>query len=263
MSSRNLWVTAVVAGLLIVAMSTDAQAQRGRGGQGGFGRGGFGGGGFGGGFGGGSLVDVAQRSDVQKELELLEDQTSQIEQIAQKQRDGMREVFGQIRDIAEDQRGERMRELFAKATQDTENALEEALLPHQMKRLRQLSVQLRSRGGVVRALTSDEIAEEVGISEAKIDELRAANEEAEAQLREEIAKLRAKADEKILATLSAEQRSKWNDMVGEPFEFEAEERGPGFGGFGGRGGPGGPGGRPEGRPDGDGGNRRPRGRDNN
>jgi hypothetical protein len=159
--------------------------------------------------------------------------------------------FGQLTDEQraefEKQRLERAREEKAK--------LAEILLPHQIDRLNQIFVQVAG----VEALRDEEIAKELGISEAqttKIAEVRRANQEAMGeQMRElfgggggdrdaaraKMEEIRKANDAKVLAVLSPEQQKKFEEMKGKPFKMP---EGAGRGGFGGRGGPGGPGGGP-------------------
>lgn len=138
----------------------------------------------------------------------------------------------------EKQRLERTREEKAK--------LGEILLPNQLKRLNEIFVQVNG----VRALDDEEIAKELGISEAQKAEMtkvREANDEAmRTQGREafaglddearaaKFAEMRKANDDKILAVLSPAQKSKFEVMKGKPFAMP-EGAGRGFGGGGNRG----------------------------
>jgi hypothetical protein len=136
-----------------------------------------------------------------------------------------------------------MRELMQTTQQKIETQLDETLLPHQADRLKQLAMQwqLRGPGG----LASEAIAEDLGIDEAQREKLRTKARELEQQLRKKLM-------EDLLKELTPAQQAKYKELVGEPFEFSADEPFGGFGrgGFGGpgggRGGPGAPGGAPGG-----------------
>jgi hypothetical protein len=149
----------------------------------------------------------------------------------------------------EKQRLERSREEAAR--------LAEVLLPHQVKRLNELFVQQNGVG----ALQDEEIAKELGISEAqkaKLAEVREANEAASRSLigqlfqgggrggdentRAKLAEMRQVNDGKLLAVLTSDQQKKFEAMKGKPFEMPEDA----FRFGGGRGGRGGGGNRPEG-----------------
>jgi hypothetical protein len=189
-------------------------------------------GGFG--FGAGAL-DILRRADVREELEIVEDQIKDLETIGEEMRTRARELFGGLRDLDPEQRREKLRESFRQIAEEAENKVSKVLLPHQMKRMKQLTYQMRFRGGTGRALTDGDLAEELEISEEQREALRKKAEEVEAELRQKVNQLRKEAQDKLLSVLSAEQRKKFEEMIGEPFEFQRTE-GPAGGGFGGQGG---------------------------
>jgi type VI protein secretion system component VasK len=127
-----------------------------------------------------------------------------------------------MRDVPQEQRGEKMRELSQKAQQDLEAEIGKILLPHQMKRAKQLAVQLRLRGGV-RSMLGDQVAQDLSLTEDQKEKLRAKSEQLEEQLRKKLAELRSQAQNELLQELTPAQRAKWKEMVGEPFEFQREE----------------------------------------
>jgi Spy/CpxP family protein refolding chaperone len=208
-----VWLLALGCSLALVGSPAQAQPQRGFGG---------GPGAFGGGFGFGGLSDVLRREDARKELELLDDQVAQLEKLNEGRREKMRDLFSGMRDIPQDQRGEKMRELFQKAQQDLEADIGKILLPHQMKRAKQLAAQLRLRGGV-RSVLGDQMAQDLGLTEDQKEKLRTKSEQLEEQLRKKYAELRSQAQNELLQLLTPAQQAKWKEMVGEPFEFQREE----------------------------------------
>ncbi|MEQ8785573.1 MAG: hypothetical protein RIC55_04710 [Pirellulaceae bacterium] len=231
--ARRLIVLMAVAALVaLVADSAMAQpGGRGRGGPGG-------GGGFGGGFGGGGAMDLLQNQSVQKELELLDDQVAQIRELSQDNsaRDRMRELFGGLRDLPEEERRAKITEAFATMRQEQQKEIDKILLPHQSERLGQIENQMAARrgGGVI----GGQLAEDLGITEQQREEMREAAEKAFAEMREQQQKLQAEAQEKILAVLTPAQRQKYKQMMGEPFDYQADQggrggfqRGGGGGGF--------------------------------
>jgi Spy/CpxP family protein refolding chaperone len=212
----------LMAPLAVLLCVSDAAAQPG-------GRGGPGGG-FGG-PGGGGLTGVLMREEVQKELEMLGDQVDDIRKLLEDRRGGMREMFSGLRDIEDrDERMEKARELMQKAQADLEKEVGKILLPHQMERAKQLAYQQRLRGGAGRALTGGgPLAEELGITEAQQEKLRAKNEELQDELRQKIAELQKEAQEKLLKVLTPQQQAKFKELVGEPFQFQQMQFGGRFG----------------------------------
>lgn len=226
---------------IIVAsvFSLTVQAQQ----PGGFGRGGPGGGfgGPGGGFGG--PFAMLQREDVQQELELLEEQKTQVKAAVEKSRERMGELFrgaggrggGAAGGEGNDRRDE-LRDTMRKFNEEMQAEVDKILLPHQSKRLKQLEVQNQMRGRMMGALEGD-LAKDLGISEEQQDKLREKAQRLETELRKKMAEVRKQMQDQLLADLSPEQRKQFNDLVGDPFEFKDQ---PPQGGFGGRGeGPGG------------------------
>jgi len=218
-------------------------AQRGGGGRPG------GGGGFGGFSGGNSVLGVAMREEVQKHLELLPDQVDDLKKLQEAERESQREAFEEIRNAGQEDRAAafaKFQETQRRAAAETQKKVDNVLLPHQSKRLSQLAMQRRLRGGISGALTNEDIATQLGISSRERDQLTAKVRDAEAALRDQVTKLRNEMQADLLKNLSPEQQAKYADLIGEPFEFAADERGGGFGGQRGSGQPGGGRGRPTG-----------------
>jgi hypothetical protein len=252
------WFRLSLAVGLVVCTVSIAFAQPGGGGRGGgrggFGGGGFGGGGFGGGgggFGGGGLMLLGDEN-VKKDLGITEDQVKKLEEFQTKIRDEMGQVFQGLRDLSDEERTAKFAEIQKKMTDMTDAAQKAILLPKQIERLKQISVQsqLNRGGGTVFALSNGDLAKELGITDAQKEALQKASETAEAEMQEKMTKLRDEARQKILGVLTPDQQAKLKRLTGEPitfapFQFGGGGRG-GFGG-GGRGGAGAPGaGRPGG-----------------
>ena len=237
---RSSWLV----GMMMLAMFAGAALAQPGGGRGGPG-GGFGGFGT-------SPIDLLGREDVQKELELLPDQDEQIQEIRNSARDWMRNAFGEMRDVPREERREKFTKLLQESRDETQKKLDKVLLPHQAKRLKQLAVQMQTRGGVSRALLGGSLAEELDITDSQKEKLQKKAEELEAEMRDKLAKLRDEARKELLGVLSPAQQKKFEEMVGDSFEFQQSR---GFGGRGPGGDRGGPGGDRGGRGGGDRGGR--------
>ena len=268
--SRKL--TGLLAVALLAFMVTGAVGQDqdqggaggGRGGAGGGFGGRTGGGGFGGGrTGGGDMTMTLLRLEpVRTELEISPDQEEALTKMTEQNRS--ERPSGDFRNMSEDERTEffaKMRKQSEERTAKMKEQLEEVLFPEQLERLEQINIQLQG----IAALQNAEVAkklkmtaaqtkelEEVrnGIMEKMRDSMReifaSGNREG---IREKIEKMRDDMEGDVLAVLNTDQKKKFEEMKGEPFEMpEGAMRGgrggqggapggqQGRGGFGGRGG---------------------------
>lgn len=282
------WVAlALVAGLTIATVAEAQQNARGRDNRGGQrgdrgalrgGRGGF----PGGGFGAPDKVSLLGNPQVQQELQIASEQKLFLDDIIAEHREQQREIFSGVdfralRDKPEAEREKLMAELQAKReklSQKAEAGLQEFLSEDQIARLDQIALQLRG----LRALTDDEVARKLMLSDEQKKKIEAVFEAEAANrrrmfeemrngsrdrgdaprgrgnfdftaMREKMEEARKKTESEVLAVLTASQKSSFDAMKGKPFELERR-------GFGGR-----PsGGRPDdpGRPRGEDGGRPPR-----
>jgi hypothetical protein len=158
----------------------------------------------------------------------------------------MRDTFEGMRDLSDDERRERfgeIRERLQTIQQDSEKRLSDVLMPHQIERLKQIELQSRLQRQGASALTSDELAQQLGLSAGQQEQLQARAEEVEQEMEQKIVQLRLEARQKLLEVLTAEQRQKLEAMMGSTIELP-EQRGFGRGGRGGFGGRGNREGRP-------------------
>jgi len=211
---RTKWFWLGVAALALTSIALAQQPERPRRqGQPGFG--------FGGRMMGQNLsVMLLMREDVQKELNLSQNQKAKLEQMRQEMMQAMQE----LRNLPPEQRRERMQELRQKY--DPASVLTDA----QRKRLRELELQWQGAF----ALTDPEVARQVGLTEEQQAKIRGILQETFQSLRpqpgqpgqpggtrmEEIQKAREQAEKKILEVLTPAQREKWQQMLGKPFEFQ-------------------------------------------
>jgi hypothetical protein len=271
-SLRLLTLLTAVALVTIVAGQVDAQQQRG----------GRRGGGPGQGFssrGGGGKLALLRVDAVKKELELLDEQSADIDKLTEELRSrnsGDRPDFRNMSDeerraafekmraereaLSEEERSkqdEQRRSDQRKLQQEADGKLAEILLPHQMDRLGQIEIQTQG----VSALTTEFVAKELGLSnearEGVQTTIRESGEKLRAQMqelfrggnregiREKMEEFRNEINEAVLATLTQSQREKFTELKGEPFEMPRRGFGGGRGGEGRRGGEGGRGRRPQ------------------
>jgi hypothetical protein len=129
-----------------------------------------------------------------------------------------------------------------------EDKLKSVLSAEQMTRLKQIRWQYL---GVLGAAQDAELASALSLDEATKEKLAALNEEQREAMRDlreavqdgsvqreamaaEMEKVRKELEGKALALLTDEQKSKYSELVGAPFDVSSL-RGRGFGGGGGRG----------------------------
>ncbi len=218
-----------VAALLVVACVCNAEAQGRRGsGQGGQqGRPGGGPGGPGGGPGGpgggpgmfmggmfgmgGGNADMMLLNipEVQKELELVDEQINQLTKARDDFSAQMRDMMGpQAQNMTREERMERAESAQKKAAE----AVQEILLPHQAERLKQLGVQFQIQQARGIGLTFGDVAAKLGITEEQGESLRTKARELEREMRKKLV-----AD--LVKELTPDQQAKYKELVGEPFEF--------------------------------------------
>jgi hypothetical protein len=136
------------------------------------------------------LVLLAAQKSVQTDLKLKKTQTQQIQKVDAKMRKAALEAM---------QAGPQA--LFAKmeSTQrDSEKELAEILAEEQMTRLRQIAMQLQGP----QALLAPEASEKLQLTKEQSSQIEG---------------LTRKEEKKLSTILTEEQRTKWQEMVGQPF----------------------------------------------
>jgi Spy/CpxP family protein refolding chaperone len=225
---RRAFAVVLAVSLISVGSSAWAQqdGQRGRGGFVPFG-------------GGGGSIGLLLRDDVRKELEIVDDQVEKIRALGDSMREQMRGLFSGLRDLPEDERRAKFAELREKMEEQQKELsakVDEILLPHQRDRLKQIGLQMQMRYRGTSGLLTDQLAEQLNITDEQKEKLRAKAEEVRKSLDERIAKARAEARDELLEVLTPDQREKLKALLGD--DFQADSSNPG-GGFRRRGGDGG------------------------
>ncbi len=171
-----------------------------------------------------SLLNMEQ---IQQELELIEPQIEQFRKLqveTQKRqgdlmrrmaKDGVRQpdVMAAIQD--------ELREMRAQARTEAEKLL----LPHQVERLQQVARQVRlQRRGTANGLIGSDLADELGLTDEQKEKLKERAKEIEAELQQEILRLRKKAEEKILGELTPAQQAKLEQLLGKQIDVRPASR---------------------------------------
>ena len=92
--------------------------------------------------------NMLQSEVVQKELKLDKDQIDKIKQIATDIREKHQDDFAGLRDLSQEERGEKMRELMKKVGEETTKALADVFKPEQTGALQTASAAGPRRSGI-------------------------------------------------------------------------------------------------------------------
>jgi len=191
---------------------------------------------MGGGRGGDPTLRLLTSPEVQKDLELVDDQVTQLKAIGEDVRAKVQKEFSGIRDLPRDQRRAKFAEMQAKIKPITDEAIkkvQEVLLPHQVDRLKELSIQVRG----VAALADAKVQEDLGLSADQKTKLTKIQEGAQtsiralfdgmdnldadarrakfAENREKVQKMIKDASDEALNVLSTDQKDKLEKMKGK------------------------------------------------
>jgi Spy/CpxP family protein refolding chaperone len=260
MKSRVLIVLSAAALLCLASVAVSQQRPGGGRGQGG----------FGGGFGGPSRLQLLGVEAIQKELGLEPAQIEAITKLRDELRPmrggGKGRPEGKGKDNpqgasnrtaadyfvqAQGQRGqptpeqiEEFRKQAAERAKVEKTKLAEILLPNQLKRLNEIYIQQLG----TRAFDDEDVAAALSITAEQKTSIAKIREEQGAAMRElfagggegdreaaraKMTEMRKATDEKLLAVLTADQKTKFEELKGKPFELpEGALRGPGGGGPG-------------------------------
>jgi hypothetical protein len=164
--------------------------------------------------------------DIQNDIELVPDQLQQIEDIRKEFSKMMQEEMKTFRDgnFSPD-KAKGMGERIKKIQEQQKQSVEKILLPHQIARLQQISLQSRMKNSGSSGMLADKkIAEELGITDEQKAKIKERAEELAKTLKEKIEALREQTREELLQELTAEQRAKLKSMLGDKFEGSTEQK---------------------------------------
>jgi Spy/CpxP family protein refolding chaperone len=256
--SRVLRSSIIGVAVVVMALATTAYAQPGSGGPGGPGR-------FGGPGGGpmgriGMLLRLMANEQVQKELNLTDDQKTKLTQLGEKLRESFRSQMAGMENLSREERQAKFRENMEKMQKEAEAKVPEImgqvaqiLKPEQLIRAKQIQLQLEG----AEALQRPEVAEAIGLSDEQKKKLESLAEEGRkkigemfeagrsqgqqgqdggrerfAGMREKMDKMRQEGQQQAMAVLTADQKTKLAEIMGKPVEIDRSQL---FGPPGGRG----------------------------
>ena len=175
---------------------------------------------------GGDMMSMLNQASVQRDLELSDDQRDQLQRLRQ---DFTRKVSDQARLMREGnfspEAGRGLGETIRELQKQQEADVEQILLPHQVRRLREISFQTRMKTmGPTGALSDKAIAEELGLSSEQLKRLKEKAKEVGRDLKEKIERLREEAQQELLKELTRDQLNKLERMLGDRFEFPKDDQ---------------------------------------
>ena len=168
-----------------------------------------------------SLWDLIGNPSVQVDLELVEDQQEQIDNLRQQMSRESKQLFSETQG-AEDY------EQFAKKISTMKRKyirrLEDVLLPLQVKRMKQIALQMHLKSaGMANAITSSVVVEALELSGQQVIKLKEKSKLLKAQLAADIQELKAKRDQALLDELTPQQRAKLTGLQGDKWAPKAED----------------------------------------
>jgi hypothetical protein len=166
---------------------------------------------------------------VRDELKLTDDQTDQIKQAGRKVAEKHRDAIGGLAKAEGQERAEKFRALVNTASDEVKKELDGILKPEQNKRLAQLALQFSGP----RALIDPEFREKLNLTDEQTKQLHEIGEAFGKSVRElprdpddrdeARQKYRALWREtvgKVRGVLTDEQKARWRELAGEPFDFD-------------------------------------------
>lgn len=169
----------------------------------------------------GDSFSMLNDTQVQKELELMEDQQKQLLNLQQTFAQQISELVRDRKKQSTKEDGQALKTAIREAREEQRKQMEGILLPHQLDRLKQVALQMKMKSrGDMQMLTDQELAQKLEISEEQKERLKQRAAEIKAEMEDEIAQLKKKARQKLLRELTAEQRKQLEEMLGNEFDYQ-------------------------------------------
>jgi DNA-binding Xre family transcriptional regulator len=165
---------------------------------------------------------LLSQQSIQDELDFVGEQREQYKRLQKDYNDRIREKMVSMNKGGFDPEkaksfGEEIRALKEQQARD----IEELLLPHQGNRLKQIQLQNKMKALGLNALNDKKLAEELGMSEEQLEQLKEKAKELSAELQKKIKALREETQETLLKELTKDQQEKLKELTGDKFEMPA------------------------------------------
>ena len=184
-----------------------------------------------------SVRNCASNDYICKELEISKDQRLKLAKVFEKYEIEQRQKIRELAALPRLKPGATIEEMAARSKKglaisrkpmDTAfSKMNETLLPHQMKRLKQIANQLSLSfpyrfHGMLGAV--DSYRDKLGLNETQKTQVSEQTKKIQKEYVEELRKLKEKYYRKTLEPLSETQRKQMSELVGELFDFETSDR---------------------------------------
>lgn len=181
----------------------------------------------------GQSLQWALYPQMQKELDIVPEQKTELEKIQKEAMAKTQELYKLLSErdpkIDQAERYAKYNEQAKVLGEETEEKVGKILLPHQKKRLSQIVLQMKlaqTGYGSAAALGGEEIAKELGITDAQKEELQKmeaeVRQETQKKYQEFYKKLNDEAREKLMSVLTPAQRKKLEELTGQKFEWQLQ-----------------------------------------
>jgi hypothetical protein len=168
---------------------------------------------------------------IQKELEIVPEQIAKLSKIREENQKEVQEAYKSYNEFPPEERQARYLETMKELGAETEKKVVDVLLPQQIRRLKQIMLQMKlAQAGygynAAAAFGGEDLIKELEITPEQIEELKKKEEEVRKEIQEKTQdfykKLRDDAREKIMGVLTEDQRRRLDGLVGEKFEWKYE-----------------------------------------
>lgn len=173
------------------------------------------------------LFNLLANESVRRELKLTDQQFEGVQAVQKLSRTRMQGLIRSAMSKSENGRsislgGSDFRDMMSENSKAADEAIEEILLPEQLKRIRQLAYQVEiERAGLGESLVNGRLGKDVGVYDDQKQSLTDLAAKIDAETRQSIALIKADARKKLLASLAPEQRKEAEDLLGDYFDYEA------------------------------------------
>ncbi len=167
---------------------------------------------------------LLSNSQVQKDLELDQDQITELRKI---QDDYQKQIRNEIKQARKNKsfNSKKWKEISQRIFKERKSAMGAVLLPHQSKRLKQIAAQMELKNrGDLNALIGSNLASELGIDDEQKERLKKRAAEIKKEFDEEVARLKKEAQQKLFRELRPDQRKKLDELTREKFEYKRDRR---------------------------------------
>jgi hypothetical protein len=176
----------------------------------------------------GQSLQWVQIPQIEKELEIVPEQKEALAKLRTATYEKVRSLWPATGEGTPQERQQKYYAAAQSLADETERNIREILLPHQVRRLSQVMLQMKLAQAGYRStqtLATGDVAEELGITDEQRTQLQQAEQEVMQEMRVKLLefqrKLQEESREKLLGVLTAAQRRQLDAMLGDKFEWQS------------------------------------------